>query len=137
MLTDLNCALFSPYALGKLYTNTLLVIFNNRIRVPRNSSDEDSAGLKVAASVHTPPRSSHSSSNGSNADARPGDQVVITVLRESDAPGESDLEAQSNSGTITPASNLHTVVRGQTPPSADAVSERLSVEILKPQGVAF
>ena len=69
MLTDLNCALFSPYALGKLYTNTLLVIFNNRIRVPRNSSDEDSAGLKVVASVHTPPRSSRSSSNDSNADA--------------------------------------------------------------------
>lgn len=134
MLTDVAHAPLSPYALGKLYTNTLLVIFNNRIRLPKNSSDDDSNSLKVIASVHTPPRiSSHSSSN-----TPPNDQVVVTILRESDAPCGSDLEAQSNeSGTVTPASHLPTVVRRQTPPSGDAVSERLSVEILKPQGIAF
>ncbi|KJA23097.1 hypothetical protein HYPSUDRAFT_40221 [Hypholoma sublateritium FD-334 SS-4] len=124
-----------PYALGKLYTNTLLVIFNNRIRLPKNSSDDDSAGLKVVASVHTPPRTSNHSS--SDAPPRQGDQVVVTVLRESDAPSEVDVEAQSNSGTVTAASNIHPAVRRQTPPSADDVSERISMEILKPEGIAF
>ncbi|KAF8182016.1 hypothetical protein BJ912DRAFT_978782 [Pholiota molesta] len=77
-----------PYALGKLYSNTLLVIFNNRMAMPRDRSQaQASIGLKGMNTNHV-----HTSDHSSRIQ---DDGIKITVLRQTDN-GQGDMESQND-----------------------------------------
>ncbi|TFK36246.1 hypothetical protein BDQ12DRAFT_725284 [Crucibulum laeve] len=75
-----------PYALGKLYSNTLLVIFNNRMAMPLERSQQHaSIGLSGMGSSGT--ALNHGGLHNDHHSRRE-DGIKITVLRESDRRDE-------------------------------------------------